>query len=148
MAREPKTRPVQCPRCGTTFEVAQAAMSMLCPGCHVPVRTEDVTVKGFCAVVEFHTAGDVVIEKSGTIQATVRVTNLDVKGGVRGPVFAKGNVRLRKTAKVYGDVRSPRLAVEAGAVLVGRVETGPEASALGAVPPAQSAPPGAGAVPA
>ncbi len=108
---------------------------MLCPGCHVPVRTEDVKVKGFCAVVEFHTAGDVVVEKKGTIQAAVRAHNLEVKGGIRGPVVARGDVRLRKTAKVHGDIRAPRLAVEAGAVLVGRVEAGPEAEALAAVPP-------------
>jgi hypothetical protein len=140
MAREQKTRPVQCPRCGTTFEVGQAAMSMLCPGCHIPVRTEDVKVKGFCAVTEFHTAGDVVVEKAGMIQATVRVHNLEVKGEIRGPVFARGTVTLRKTAKVSGNLKALGLAVEAGAVLVGRVEVGPEppppAPAAAAPPPA------------
>jgi hypothetical protein len=136
MARETKTRPVQCPRCGTTFEVAQAAMSMLCPGCHIPVRTEDVKVKTFCAVTEFHTAGDVVVEKAGMIQAVVRVCNLEVKGEIRGPVYARGLVALRKTAKVTGPLRAPRLAVEAGAVLVGRVEVGPDVDVTSVPKPA------------
>jgi len=125
MAREQKTRSVQCPRCGTAFEVAQAAMSMLCPGCHIHVRTEDVRVKGFTAITEFHTAGDAVIEKASHLTAVVRVTNIEVKGEIRGPVFARGRVVLRKTAKVTGDIKAQSLAVEAGAVLVGRVEVTP-----------------------
>lgn len=126
MSRKPKTRVVQCPRCDTAFEVAQAAMSMLCPGCHKSVRTEDLKVEGYWAGAEFHTTGDAVVERASLLAADVRVTNLVVKGEVKGPVHVRERLELAKTGKLIGDVRAKSIAIELGAVVIGRVEITPK----------------------
>lgn len=99
---------------------------MLCPGCHKSVRVEDLKVEGYWAGAEFHTTGDAVVEKASLLAADVRVANLIVKGEVKGPVHVRERVEIQKTGKIVGPVVAKSILIEAGAILVGRVEVTPK----------------------
>lgn len=70
----------------------------------------------------------------------VKGHNIIVHGQVNAQIIAQGKLHLTKTARVEGDVRAMSLDVEAGAVFVGRSQTGePRALPQGAKStPAQS----------
>ncbi len=125
MSKTPARRTLLCPRCDTPMEASVSAKSMPCPGCHRNIRSEDETVTDYQARVEYYNEGRVEVAKKGIIIAEVRVRALVVKGEVKGPVRARQSVHLEKTGKLTGDVSTPLLAVQEGAVLVGRVDAGP-----------------------
>lgn len=62
----------------------------------------------------------VIAGESAAVEATVRARRVLVSGAVVGKVVASREVVLRRTAKVHGDVETPCLEVERGAVLNGR----------------------------
>ncbi|MBI2900785.1 MAG: polymer-forming cytoskeletal protein [Planctomycetes bacterium] len=139
MGKLPDKRLVRCPRCETPLEVSRNAKSTLCPGCHQNVRTEDDAVDTYCARREFFTEGEVTVGKKGVLIAEVRVVRLVVQGEVKGTVQARESVVVAKTGRVYGDIRTPVLSVEAGAQVTGRCEFGPGLAQLRAPEPAVDA---------
>ena len=73
------------------------------------------------------------VEKGATVQADVDVRHLIVAGTVVGAIVASESVRLTSTARVVGDLASPRVVMEAGAAYRGRVDMGDIAAARAAV---------------
>ena len=73
------------------------------------------------------------VEKGGTVQADVDVRQLVVSGTVVGAIVASESVKLMSTARVVGDLASPRVMMEAGAAYRGRVDMGDIAAARAAV---------------
>ena len=73
------------------------------------------------------------VEKGATVQAEVDVRHLVVSGTVVGAVVASESVKLTSTARVVGDLASPRVMMEAGAAYRGRVDMGDIAAARAAV---------------
>lgn len=125
MSKAAARRTLHCPRCDKAIEASVSAKSIPCSGCHRNIRTEDEVVTDYQARVEYYNEGKVEVAKKGIIIAEVRVRSLVVKGEVKGPVRARENVALARTGRLYGDVVTPSLTVEDGAILVGRIETGP-----------------------
>lgn len=70
---------------------------------------------------ELHASGDVVIESTATIQASIEGRNINVRGQVNGNVVAKKRLVLGGSGRLNGDVRVGRLTVEDGATLNGNV---------------------------
>jgi cytoskeletal protein CcmA (bactofilin family) len=64
-----------------------------------------------------------IIGPGATIQAALHARTITISGAVTGQVKAMEKVDIRQTGSVDGDVQTPRLAVQEGAVLRGRVET-------------------------
>jgi len=64
---------------------------------------------------------------------TLTVRHLIVAGTVVGAIVASESVRLTSTARVVGDLASPRVVMEAGAAYRGRVDMGDIAAARAAV---------------
>ena len=80
----------------------------------------DGKVKG-SVIVE----GDIEIGPSASIEGEqVKGNNILVQGQVNAQVIANGKLHLTKSARLEGDVRAMALDVEAGAVFVGRSQTG------------------------
>jgi len=73
------------------------------------------------------------VEKGATVQADVDVRHLVISGTVVGAIVASESVKLTSTARVVGDLASPRVMMEAGAAYRGRVDMGDIAAARAAV---------------
>jgi cytoskeletal protein CcmA (bactofilin family) len=61
-----------------------------------------------------------VIGPAGKIDAEASVRKISIKGEFRGVIRATDRVEIHKDGKVYGDIYSPCLIIEAGATFEGR----------------------------
>ncbi|HWN99381.1 MAG TPA: polymer-forming cytoskeletal protein [Blastocatellia bacterium] len=68
--------------------------------------------------------GTLIVEQAARIEARVDVGICVISGTVEGNVTAKSRVEVHKTARVRGDITTPVLLVEEGAVLNGNVGMG------------------------
>ena len=64
--------------------------------------------------------GSLIIGASGAIDAEVNVRNISINGEFRGIIRASDRVEIHKDGKVFGDIYSPCLIIEAGATFEGR----------------------------
>lgn len=60
------------------------------------------------------------IGPSGKVDAEINVRRIVVRGELRGAVHASDRVEIQKEGKVFGDIYSPCLIIEAGALFEGR----------------------------
>ena len=66
------------------------------------------------------TAGDtVIVGETGVLEADIHVSNIVIKGEIRGNVLAKKRIELQAPAKVYGNIQAPTVTMEQGVVLEG-----------------------------
>ncbi len=61
-----------------------------------------------------------VIGLGGKIDAEVTIRKVSINGEFRGAIHASDRVEIHKTGKVYGDIYTPCLIIEAGAIFEGR----------------------------
>ena len=73
------------------------------------------------------------VDKGGIVQADVDVKTLVVAGTLVGNIVAADSVRLLASARVVGDLASPRVIMESGAAYRGRVDMGDVEAARAAV---------------
>ena len=60
------------------------------------------------------------IGPAGKVEAEIQVRKILVKGEFRGAIHASDRVEILKEGKVFGDIYSPCLIIEAGAIFEGR----------------------------
>jgi cytoskeletal protein CcmA (bactofilin family) len=84
----------------------------------------DLTVRGKVEG-EVHTSGDISVENSANVKATLEGSNVTVQGHVTGNVVARGKLTLAGSGSLHGDVKVAKLAVEDGATLNGNVSMTP-----------------------
>jgi cytoskeletal protein CcmA (bactofilin family) len=65
----------------------------------------------------------ITIGLSGRIQATILARDIVVVGQVRGDIVASGKVELKKDSKLVGDITSPRIVLDDGAQVKGKIDT-------------------------
>ncbi|HEY1456225.1 MAG TPA: polymer-forming cytoskeletal protein [Candidatus Dormibacteraeota bacterium] len=70
---------------------------------------------------ELKATGDVTIDSTAAIQASIEGANVNVRGQVTGNVTAKKRLTLGGSGHLNGDVKVSRLTVEDGATLNGNV---------------------------
>jgi len=68
------------------------------------------------------TKGSLTIGENATIRADIRGEEIVVAGKVTGDIIAKKELRILSNAHIVGDVTTPVLGVEAGAVLQGKCQ--------------------------
>ena len=73
---------------------------------------------------EIASENTLIVGESGEIEASIRSKTISISGSVDGDVIAEQKVVLHKTAKVTGNVETPVLQMEDGAVLNGQVKMG------------------------
>lgn len=61
------------------------------------------------------TPGKVVVGKTGSINGTLKATNVDIEGKFSGKLIISDTLSLKSTAHVEGEVEVGKLAVEPGA---------------------------------
>jgi len=64
--------------------------------------------------------GSLIIGSSGVVDAEINVRNISVNGEFKGIIRASDRVEIHKEGKVFGDIYSPCLIIEAGATFEGR----------------------------
>jgi cytoskeletal protein CcmA (bactofilin family) len=64
-------------------------------------------------------AGTLIIGNNGQVDANISVAAAMVNGSVNGDIFASEKLQLGRTARVMGNISSPRLIIEEGAILEG-----------------------------
>lgn len=64
-------------------------------------------------------AGTLIIGTNGQVDANITVAAAMINGAVNGDVYATEKLQLGRTARVMGNIHSPRLIVEEGAILEG-----------------------------
>lgn len=85
------------------------------------LRTESaVTIHGEVEG-EIFASGDVVVEASATVVATVEGRNIDIRGQVTGNVKSTKRLSLSGSGTLQGDASAARLVVEDGATLNGSI---------------------------
>ena len=66
-------------------------------------------------------SGTLIIGESGQIEAQIDVGVCVVHGTIQGNLIARSKLEIRKTGRVHGDVITPVLLVEEGAVFNGAI---------------------------
>lgn len=90
---------------------------------------------------EIHSEGDVFLGKSGSVKGNLLVNSVSVAGTIQGNIEAKDRIVLKSTARLLGDIKAKRLAVEDGVTFVGRSEVNPTGQPIKIEePPAPKAP--------
>ena len=67
------------------------------------------------------TSGELIVAEEGTILADIEAGIVICKGKIRGNIIASQKLEIHSTGKIIGDVHTPALKVEVGAVMLGRV---------------------------
>jgi cytoskeletal protein CcmA (bactofilin family) len=68
------------------------------------------------------------IGSGASVVADLVAKNVTISGIVKGNVIGSAKIELKATAKVEGDITAPTFAMEDGAMLSGKVDTGPKKS--------------------
>jgi cytoskeletal protein CcmA (bactofilin family) len=85
------------------------------------LRTESgVTIHGDVEG-EILATGDVIVESTATVIATVEGRNVDIRGQVRGNVTSTRRLSLSGSGTLQGDASAARLVVQDGATLNGSI---------------------------
>lgn len=74
-------------------------------------------------------SGTLIVGESGNVEAQVDVGVCVVHGSVHGNLVARSKLEIRRTGRVHGDVITPVLLVEEGAVFNGAIRMSQDAGA-------------------
>lgn len=64
--------------------------------------------------------GSLLVMEKGRVKATVTAGTVEISGIVEGTITAKTSVKIHSTGRVYGDIYTPALIIEHGAVFDGK----------------------------
>lgn len=64
--------------------------------------------------------GTLIVGPEAKLSAQIQIDTIIVEGNVEGSIEAKGRVELRRGANLVGDITTPSLVVEDGAIFQGR----------------------------
>jgi cytoskeletal protein CcmA (bactofilin family) len=94
---------------------------------------EDVFIEGEVTGTIHLQNNTLTVGTQGKIKADVYANTVYVEGSTEGDLYGSEQVIIRKSAKVRGNITSPRVSLEDGATFKGSIEMDPESvkSALG-----------------
>jgi cytoskeletal protein CcmA (bactofilin family) len=124
-----------------TFGSTPAAASSSAPAVSAPAARNSASVIGSGLKIQGEITGDsdlvvegeahgrirmmngrVTVAANGRVNADIEAVEITVEGAVQGGLKASDRVRLGPTSQVQGSVMTPRIAIEDGARLRGKVE--------------------------
>jgi hypothetical protein len=117
---------ITCLYCAKPQEISRRAVTVTCKYCNRSLRIEDIRIKDYQARRTIDTCGIVTIEKKGqaVVVDKIHCGGMIVRGKVKGAIVSRGPVLVGPEAEIRGDVKAPKLAVGAGAILEGNYEIG------------------------
>jgi cytoskeletal protein CcmA (bactofilin family) len=63
--------------------------------------------------------GTLIVSAGGQVEANIEVATARINGTVRGDIFATERIELGRTAQLFGNIQTPGLVIEQGAVFEG-----------------------------
>jgi cytoskeletal protein CcmA (bactofilin family) len=75
-------------------------------------------------VGNLNTRGKVFIGQTGKITGEIKCKNCEVEGVIDGKITVEELLSLRSMAKLYGEIRTGKLAIEPGAIFTGKCDMG------------------------
>ncbi len=70
--------------------------------------------------------GELIVGKTGTVKADVKVKNAIIEGRLDGNIKAAEKVELKQNAQLLGDLQAKTLVIEEGVVFVGQCNVNPD----------------------
>ncbi len=138
-ARDPARPPVPQPARVPTEQ--RAATTKATIGATIVIKgelsgDEDILVAG-----EFEGSIDLpnhalTVVRSGQVKADVRANTVEIQGEIQGDIDGIDKVQITKTGRMQGNITSPRVILDDGAIFKGRIDMEPAPP-----PPAKPAPP-------
>jgi cytoskeletal protein CcmA (bactofilin family) len=83
---------------------------------------EDLLIEGRVEGTITHTAERLLIGQRGTLKADIRARNVVIEGEVEGDVYGSESVCIRETAKVRGNIFTPKVSISEGAHFKGGID--------------------------
>ncbi len=71
-----------------------------------------------------NTKGKVFVGQAGKVTGEIRCKNCEVEGTVDGKVVVEELLSLRSMSKLYGEIKTGKLAIEPGAIFTGKCDMG------------------------
>ncbi len=109
---------------------------------NITILTPDVEIKGtikFDKVMKVDgkfegemvtNEGELIVGKTGTVKAHVKVKNASIEGKLDGNLVAAEKVELKHKAQLLGDLQARTLVIEEGVVFVGQCNVNPDGTKL------------------
>jgi cytoskeletal protein CcmA (bactofilin family) len=70
--------------------------------------------------------GELIVGKTGTVKANVKVKNATIEGRLDGNIEAAEKIELKQNAQLLGDLQAKTLVIEEGVVFVGQCNVNPD----------------------
>lgn len=83
---------------------------------------EDLLIEGRVEGTVTHTADKLLIGQRGSLKADIRARNVVIEGEVEGDVYGSDSVSIRETAKVRGNIFTPKISISEGAHFKGGID--------------------------
>lgn len=83
---------------------------------------------------ELNCSADASIGKDAVVKGNLTVNSIVIEGNIQGNIIAKDKIDMKATARVTGDIKAKRLAVEDGVSFVGHSEVNPSGGTATAAP--------------
>ena len=77
-----------------------------------------------------NTKGKVFIGQSGKVSGEIKCRNCEVEGVVEGKVVVEELLSLRSMSRLYGEMKTSKLAIEPGAIFTGKCDMGGKKEAI------------------
>lgn len=113
--RQQYFKEVDCGKCQHKFKVGRSAKSTTCPSCSATICMEDFDIN-IAHNSPIDTRGDVMVRRNGVVQTTeIRCRDLRVQQGqVNASLFCTGDITLKTSGLIDGEIRCNRLVIEKG----------------------------------
>jgi cytoskeletal protein CcmA (bactofilin family) len=135
---------------GAQQPAASVAPARTAPAATRNILSTDVEIKGTVKFTndlvvdgkiegEINSDGSLTVGENARIKAEIKTATVVVYGKVHGNITATDRVELKASGEVVGDIKAKTLAIEAGAIFVGKSTVGTPAQAPAAAQPAAKA---------
>jgi len=74
---------------------------------------------------EIQSEGALQLEDRAIVRGNLQLHSVVLRGKVSGNVSAKEKIEIKAKGELFGDVRTPKLIIEEGAIFVGKCEVNP-----------------------
>ena len=101
---------------------------------------EDLLIEGQVEGEINISSHQVTVGQSGQVNANVTANNIKIEGTVKGDILGSEKVVIAKTGNVRGNIVSPRVTLEDGAVFKGSIDMDPSDSKTTQMPLSQPSP--------
>ena len=78
--------------------------------------------------------GDSILGKTATMKGNISGNNVVIEGTINGTIAAKDKIEMKAAARITGDIKSKRLAVEDGVTFIGKADVNPAGGSGAAMP--------------